>query len=252
MRVGACAARARRVRGDGASWDDEGVDLQLDIFGDLAETSESTVAIATVETAPPSAAPAVPPAAPPVVISGHVQRIVARSSDRIAWLRARSQGVTATDAAKLSTRRSVETVARDKFSLRGFSGNAFTEHGRAREPHIASWVHDHFSLAPSDALFHSVPDRRHLATPDCISDDGTVLAEIKTTCKPFDRIPKSYLRQIWWQQYVLGAERTLFVWEEHFEFVPVGRPKHQWVERDEDEIAALVDRADLLLELLRR
>ncbi len=247
---------ASRVRGHASPWDDEGMDLQLDIFGDLAETCEPAAASETLLVAAPAPAPAAAAVAsstaPRVVISGHVQRIVARSSDRIAWLRARSQGVTATDAAKLSSMRSIENVARDKFSLRGFTGNAFTEHGRAREPHIANWVHDHFSLSPSDALFHSVPDRRHLATPDCISDDGTVLAEIKTTCKPFDRIPKSYLRQIWWQQYVLGAERTLFVWEEHFEFVPVGRPKHQWVERDEDEIAALVNRADLLLELLRR
>ena len=83
-------------------------------------------------------------------------------------------------------------------------------------------MHDHFSLVPSDALFHSVPDRRHLATPDCVSEDGSVLAEIKTTSKAFDRVPKQYLRQIWWQQYVLGAERTLFVWEQHSEFVPVG------------------------------
>ena len=101
------------------------------------------------------------------------------------------------------------------------------------------------------ALRGSLPDRLHLATPDCVSDDGTVLAEIKTTSKPFDRVPKQYLRQIWWQQYVLGAERTLFVWEQHSEFVPVGPPKHVWVERDEDEIAMLVDRADRLLELLR-
>jgi hypothetical protein len=198
------------------------MDLQLDIFG--TETTPQT----------------------------HTDRILAYSSDRVSWLRARSTGVTATDAAKLSTQRSIATVARDKTSLRGFTGNAFTEHGRAREPHIARWVHDHFSLVPSDALFHSVPDRRHLATPDCISDDGAVLAEIKTTSKPFDSIPKSYLRQIWWQQYVLGAERTLFVWEEHFEFVPIGRPKHRWVERDEDEIAMLVDRADQLLALLAR
>lgn len=198
------------------------MDLQLDIFG--TETTLLT----------------------------HTDRILARSSDRVSWLRARSTGVTATDAAKLSTQRSIAAVARDKTSLRGFTGNVFTEHGRAREPHIARWVHDHFSLVPSDALFHSVPDRRHLATPDCISDDGSVLAEIKTTSKPFDRIPKGYLRQIWWQQYVLGAERTLFVWEEHVEFVPVGRPKHRWVERDEDEIAMLVDRADQLLALLAR
>lgn len=221
------------------------MDVQLDIFGD--QVAESSSAAVAGEAALLAAA-----AVPGVVIAAHVRRVVARSSDRVAWLRARSQGVTATDAAKLSTPRSIETVAREKFSLRGFTGNAFTDHGRAREPHIARWVHDHFSLAPSDALFHSVAERRHLATPDCISDDGAVLAEIKTTAKPFERIPKHYLRQIWWQQYVLGAERTLFVWEQHDDFVPVGPPRHRWVERDEDEIAALVDRADRLLELLAR
>ncbi|WP_206447444.1 YqaJ viral recombinase family protein [Agrococcus sp. KRD186] len=245
------------------------MDAQLDIFGDLAvveaearttasgrESRAQTTATArgaavTVleATTAPDASSA---SAPPVVVLGHVQRIVAYSSDRVAWLRARSQGVTATDAAKLSTQRSIQNVAMEKFGPRGFTGNAFTDHGRAREPHIASWVHDHFSLVASDALFHSVPERRHLATPDCISDDGSVLAEIKTTSKPFDRIPKHYLRQIWWQQYVLGAERTLFVWEQHRDFVPVGPPRHQWVERDEDEIAALVDRADQLLALLAR
>lgn len=242
------------------------MDVQLDIFGDELAESGGPAASAPPAAPVPVAEPAVPAiaalsaapvlaaaaAVPGVVIAAHVRRIVARSSDRVAWLRARSQGVTATDAAKLSTPRSIETVAREKFGLRGFTGNAFTDHGRAREPHIAGWVHDHFSLAPSDALFHSVPERRHLATPDCISDDGTVLAEIKTTAKPFERIPKHYLRQIWWQQYVLGAERTLFVWEQHVDFVPVGAPRHQWVERDEDEIAALVDRADRLLELLAR
>lgn len=203
------------------------MDLQLDIFGDLAD------------------------AAPP----GHVDRILARSSDRVAWLRARSQGVTATDAARLTTPRSISAVAAEKTGMRGFGfqGNAYTEHGRAREPHIARWVHDHFSLAASDALFHSVPERRHLATPDCVSDDGATLAEIKTTTKSFEgAIPKPYLRQIWWQQYVLGAERTLFVWEQHDHFVPIGPPRHAWVERDEREIAALIERANGLLALLAR
>lgn len=224
------------------------MDAQLDIFGDLAEAEAPS---APVDCA--ARAPVVREAsAPTVVLRAHVQRIVAHSSDRVAWLRARSQGVTATDAAKLSTPGSIRTVALEKVGPRGFTGNAFTDHGRAREPHIAGWVHDHFSLAPSDALFHSLPERRHLATPDCVSDDGAELAEIKTTTKPFERIPKHYLRQIWWQQYVLGAERTLFVWEQHRGFVPIGPPRHQWVERDEDEIAALVDRADQLLALLAR
>ena len=79
------------------------------------------------------------------------------------------------------------------------------------------------------------------------------LAEIKTTNKEFNSIPRSYLRQIWWQQYVLGAERTLFVWEQHSRFVPLhDEPQCQWVDRDEAEITKLVALAGDLIELLRR
>jgi hypothetical protein len=80
-----------------------------------------------------------------------------------------------------------------------------------------------------------------------------LLAEIKTTSKPWRSIPRSYLRQVWWQQYVLGADRTLIVWEEHRDFVPVHpEPQCRWVERDEDQIAILVSLADQLLEILAR
>ena len=180
----------------------------------------------------------------------HLDRIVADSSDRMAWLRARSRGITATDVAKLSTPRSVESAAREKWFGSRFSGNAYTEHGRDREPAIAQWVADHHGIAPSSLLFHSELDKRHLATPDGLSvtDAGTVvLAEIKTTNKPWRSIPRHYLRQIWWQQYVVGAERTLFVWERHEEFVPVGEPECCWVERDEDAIATLVSLATQLI-----
>lgn len=173
----------------------------------------------------------------------HLDRVVADSGDRVAWLRARSRGITATDVAKLSTPRSVEAAARDKWFGSRFSGNAYTEHGRDREPAIARWVEDHHGIAPSTLLFHAASDTRHLATPDglAVTDAGTlVLAEIKTTNKPWRSIPRHYLRQIWWQQYVLGAERTLFVWERHEDFVPVGEPECRWVDRDEDAIATLV------------
>lgn len=199
------------------------MELQLDVFGDEAERS------------------------------AHTNRIVARSSDRIAWLRARSKGVTATDAARMSSTDAVHTLAAEKRGFGSlFGGNDFTAHGRAREPHIAKWVHDHFSLDPSDALFRSALHPLHLATPDCVSADGTLVAEIKTTSKPFNSVPKSYLRQMRWQQYVLGAERTLFVWEQHDNFVPVGPPRFEWIERDEREIERLVQHANLLLELMRR
>jgi hypothetical protein len=84
--------------------------------------------------------------------------------------------------------------------------------------------------------------------------DGTlVLAEIKTTSSAWRSIPRSYLRQVWWQQYVLGAERTLLVWEQHNDFVPVNpEPEYRWIERDDNQIHVLVDLANQLISLLRR
>lgn len=144
----------------------------------------------------------------------------------------------------------------DKLNGSGFSGNVFTQHGRSREPEIAAWVAATHGIQPSDLLFHAEHDRRHLATPDglAVRVGGRIeLAEIKTTNKPFNSIPRHYLRQIWWQQYVLGAERTLFVWEQHDRFVPVHEePQCQWVDRDDREIARLVTLACDLIELLRQ
>jgi hypothetical protein len=184
----------------------------------------------------------------------HRRRIVARQEDRVAWVRARSRGVTATDVARLSSERALQSVLRDKLLGSGFSGNAFTDHGRAREPEIAKWVRARHGILPSSTLFHAHGQPDHLATPDGVAVlAGTVvLAEIKTTQHAWRSIPRSYLRQVWWQQYVLGAERTLVVWEQHRDFVPVERePQCRWVERDDNEIHVLVSLADRLLDLMR-
>ncbi len=185
----------------------------------------------------------------------HTDRILADSSDRVAWLRARSRGVTATDVARLSSPKALQAVAMDKLLGTGFGGNAFTDHGRNREPEIARWVRATHRIEPSSALFHADGEKLHLATPDGVGhvDGALVLAEIKTTSSAWRSIPRSYLRQIWWQQYVLGAERTLLVWEQHKDFVPVDpEPQCRWIERDDNEIHVLVDLANRLLGLMRR
>ncbi|UWF77132.1 YqaJ viral recombinase family protein [Microbacterium neungamense] len=182
-------------------------------------------------------------------------RIVADSRDRVAWLRARARGITATDVAGLSSEASIARAADAKLG-RGprFGGNAYTDHGRRREPEIASWVAATHGILPSTALFCAERERRHLATPDGIRVDGegrVLLAEIKTTNKSWRSIPRTYLRQVWWQQHVLGAERTLFVWEEHDDFSPVhDEPKAVWIDRDEREIARLVGLATRLIDEL--
>ncbi len=218
----------------------------------LVDLSPAGSATGTIAAAPAAAATG----AAVMDAPGHLGRIVARSSDRIGWLRARSRGITATDVAKLSTPRSVRSAAYDKLNGTGFSGNVYTQHGRTREPEIAAWVAATHGIQPSDALFHAERDRRHLATPDGLTlrASGAIeLAEIKTTNKEFRSIPRNYLRQIWWQQYVLGAERTLFVWEQHSRFVPVHEePQCRWIDRDDAEIAKLVALAADLIEVLRR
>ena len=184
----------------------------------------------------------------------HRDRVVAKSEDRVAWIRARSRGVTATDVARLSSERALQSVLQDKMLGSGFGGNAFTDHGRAREPEIARWVHRTHRIEPSSTLYHAHGEPFHLATPDGVGVHGgvVVLSEIKTTGHAWRSIPRSYLRQVWWQQYVLGAERTLVVWEQHEDFVPVApEPKCQWVERDDNQIHMLVGLADRLLRLMR-
>ena len=183
----------------------------------------------------------------------HRDRIVANSHDRISWLRARSRGVTATDVARLSSPRALNGVALEKLSGTGFGGNAFTDHGRNREPEIARWVLATHGITPSSDLYHAHDQPLHLATPDGVRANGStvILCEIKTTSHAWRSIPRSYLRQVWWQQYVLGAERTLVVWEQHADFVPVhDQPQSRWVERDDNEIHVLVGLANRLLELM--
>lgn len=183
-------------------------------------------------------------------------RILADSRDRVAWVRARSRGITATDVATLTSQRAIGRAADAKLMGSGFSGNAFTAHGRQREPEIARWVAATHGIQPSSALFHAVVEKRHLATPDgiAVDDAGRItLCEIKTTNKSWRSIPRNYLRQVWWQQHVLGAERTLVAWEEHDDFVPVDdEPRCVWVDRDEAEIASLVRLATALIDELYR
>ena len=142
----------------------------------------------------------------------------------------------------------------DKLYGNGFGGNAYTDHGRAREPEIARWV---AAQARHRTLGEAVPraaNRRHLATPDGVGRTATDVAARRDQDheEGWTRIPRSYLRQVWWQQYVLGAERTLVVWEQHVDFVPVPTsPSARWVDRDDDEIHRLVSLADKVLDRLR-
>jgi hypothetical protein len=191
---------------------------------------------------------------------------IVSSADREAWLLARRAGITATDVAKAGASPTAATIRRiiseKRGEAAGFSGNASTAHGTKREPVIAEWVRTASAagrfgsgaLVPCGGLFAHPDNPRHLATPDGWSEDWDYyreLVEIKTTNHAWASIPRDYLRQVWWQQYVLGAERTLVVWEQHDGGVPIDlEPQHQWVKRDEAEITELKKGAALLLAYL--
>lgn len=220
--------------------------LSLSAGGDRIETVSSASNVAQMpETKPQAEQPHI----------AYLSRIVTDGSDEAAWLRARSRGITATDVAKLNSVNTIPSAALEKLRGSSFTGNVFTEHGKAREPVIAAWVKENFAIEPSSALFHSEAETRHLATPDGVGvvEETLILAEIKTSQKPFEGVPAGYLRQVYWQQYVLGAQRTLFVWEQHKNFVPVSEtPKHFWIERDERAIRDLVYLANGLIGELHR
>lgn len=179
-------------------------------------------------------------------------RYVADSRNRPEWLSARVGRIGASDAANFAKVASWPLYLRAKLA-HPFTGNTATQHGHAREPHILR----QFGLAQNHAMFHAVGNPRHVCTPDgiLVKADGTVkLAQVKTANRPLpERIPPGYLRQMWWEQYVMGATETLLCWEHHENYKPVSmEAEGVIIQRDDDRIADLIEIADLILAGLDR
>lgn len=178
------------------------------------------------------------------------ERFIARSSDRDAWLAARADGVTATMVAKASTPAGFRDVIEQIENPVDIVPNAMMDWGNYREPFIAQIVKERFGIMPNEWLisFDDGLRRWQMATPDGLSMDHTLIAEIKTSGKPLDKIPVGYMRQIQWQLHVTGAERCLFAYELRLEgpegFVPGFDVETQWVDRDEKMISELISVAE--------
>lgn len=176
----------------------------------------------------------------------YLDRILASSEDRDAWLTARNTGVTASNAAKLVSENSIDSILKSKF-YDGFTGNAATEWGLEREPFLLEWA----KFEQNKFLFHSIDNKRFMATPDGIrldSEGKLELCQVKTTGKPMPKIPAHYYRQIQWEMYVMDAVRCYFVVEVHEDFVPVSlEPQLEIFERNEEVIASLKTLAIALL-----
>lgn len=180
------------------------------------------------------------------------ERFIARSSDREAWLYARQQGITATMVAHGSTPAGFRDIVEQMENPTPVESNAMMDWGNEREPHIAQVVKERFGIMPNDWLIAKDDglNRWQMATPDGLSMDHTMIAEIKTSGKPLDVIPIRYRRQIQWQLHVTDADRCLFAYELRLQgpegFVPGFDVVTQWVDRDPKMITELIATAEQL------
>jgi len=188
-------------------------------------------------------------------VSNKIERMVARSlTDE--WYKARQYGVSATTVAKAASgpggfdaelKRALnpeEHVVED---------NAYMKFGRDYEEWIVNGLPPEYKIVPNDWLICGVGSERwHLATPDGLNADWSIIAEVKTTGKDWDpdKIPIQYRRQVQWQLHVTGATKCVFAWllraeADNGEFVPAWmEPKHTIIERDEPMIADLKEVAN--------
>ncbi|WP_024356714.1 YqaJ viral recombinase family protein [Leucobacter chironomi] len=188
-------------------------------------------------------------------------RAGASDQDREAWLAERRQGVTATELAKIMTASNrdvaIQDLVRRKRDGDPFTGNAYTEWGKQREPIIAADLAG-FGVVPESRVIHAAVNSRYLASPDGVSvdfDGNLILDEIKTSGK---LLPKGsaalaatgYEWQMQWCCYVAGAIGCWLNVEQRLgqpgDFRPGDRSR-EYFPRDEGMVAQLVEVADLVL-----
>lgn len=183
-----------------------------------------------------------------------VDRFIAPSYDRDAWLAARECGVTATQVARASTPSGFAAEIERLSNPEVIVPTPEMEWGSEREHSIAMRVKAEFGVMPNSWLIcaDGRANRWQLATPDGISLDHTVLSEIKTGGREFTGIPVAHKRQMWWQMYVAGPQttQTIYTYERRFgepgSFYPAFDLVHLVFERDEEEIEKLVRVAERL------
>lgn len=208
----------------------------------------------------------------PQVLADLEARAGASDTEREKWLAERRAGVTATEVRDLA---SGKLRVQDLIDLKlgrktdTFTGNAYTEWGKQREPVIAEGLRG-LGFEPESRVFHHPENSRHLASPDGIQvtwDEALWASEIKTSGKPLLPITTAafkasgYGDQVQWVMHVLGAVRCLIVVEQRLfvegarEGEPVfeaGEKDTAWIDRDEARIAELVRIADDFLAELDR
>jgi hypothetical protein len=180
----------------------------------------------------------------------HSAVAIVSSEDRPAWLEARRTRLTSTEIAKAMTPGGWRVVVGEKLHGLERADNEFFEHGRRREGDIAAAALSRHGVEPSRFLFDG---NGASATPDGVHPTRPELGEYKTGTNAIPKTtPRVYRDQIYVAQHVFGAERTLLGWEHHKNGVPVGlEPEWRWVDRDQDRINELLDKAAELAAYLK-
>lgn len=198
-------------------------------------------------------------------------RAGAPDTDKPKWLAERLGGVTATEVRDLMVKGAPFRLSLLEEKRSGVSknlcDNKYLAWGRKREDVNAQWLLHRFGLAWEHRVFHGADEPRFLASPDGLGVDAKgLLVGYEHKTSSYDIAPGSehfekvgYALQVQWCMYVLGAQRWLYVWEQHDgnwldrggEFPEPEpwdlEPSFAWIDRDEKVIAQLVKAATAFL-----
>jgi hypothetical protein len=190
-----------------------------------------------------------------------MERLIARSGTD-EWYKAREYGVSATTVAKAAAGPGGYD-AELKRALHPedhvIEDNAYMKFGRDWEQWIVDNIPTELGIKHNDWLIRAEEEEHHLATPDGLNADWTMIAEVKTTGVDWSeglepdailalspvKIPIQYRRQVQWQMYVTGASQCVFAWllraGDYPEFLPAWlEPKYIFINRDDFMIDELV------------
>lgn len=177
----------------------------------------------------------------------YLDRVLADSSNREAWLHARESVIGASDAAMLSKPESLDRYLAAKLAP-AFAGNRHTDSGNRWEPMMLAWA----GIPACGLLIHHPDEIGFAATPD--GADGVRLAECKAKEGRIITGPSlAEWRQVAWQLYCIPeAESVEWIWAETLGGDLAGRePKSITITRDHPKVRDLTARiVPIAVELL--
>jgi len=180
-------------------------------------------------------------------------RFLVRSSDP-RWHELRRQGVSATTVAHAATESGFRQVLEERAHPQPVADNDYMAFGRWAEPIIMETAHREYGILPSDWTIRAADNPAHVATPDGLNLEHTLIAECKTGGTVPKSIPRVHRDQMFWQMYCTDTERGLYLFNQRAVddagdyYLGLFEPLTFWLDRDDDRIRELKSVADKLLE----